>query len=282
MRIFTHINVDLDAVFSVCAARQFLSGARQAEVIFVPADWNGDGLQTCDLALDVQAGGKGIKGSNNGDGLVHSCFAEVVRRYAPQTDQKALCFLVAFVDAQDTHGSALRFLVPQISAEAEAILAVTGINAVLRAMQSYYHNDDERVCQEMGKIFLGMLRSGRARARAAEEADSNKVDILPGGRVAVVNNAREFGTNSKVFARGVEVIVYSEGNNIGIVRDSNSTFHVDHPTVQAVVNEVGELAEWFAHPSGFFFCRGSRKAPAPTPSKVDPWDLADAVARELW
>lgn len=115
MKIFTHFNVDLDAVCSVWAAREFIPGARSAAVEFRPANWDGNGMSEGDLALDMEADGRGIKGEKESDGIVHSCFASIVSQYASPADQAALANLVRFVDAQDSRGSAVKFLAPDAS-----------------------------------------------------------------------------------------------------------------------------------------------------------------------
>lgn len=280
MKLYTHLSVDLDAVCSVWAARQFIPGAKDATVEFRPANWDGNDMTNGDLALDIEAGGRGLKGEKGEGGIVHSCFALIVAKYAPPVDQSALASLVRFVDAQDAHGSAVKFLAPEASREAQEVLAMTGINAVLRALQATHLRNDALVCERMSEILSGMLQAGRARQRAAAEAD--KAKVLDGGKVAIVVNSREFATNGILFEeRGIRVIVYVDGNNLGIIREGSETLRMDHPELRAVVEAAGEASEWFAHPAGFLFCRGSRKAPAKNPSKVNSRTLAEVAAKLL-
>jgi hypothetical protein len=279
MRIYTHVNVDLDAVCSVWAAREFIPGAGQAPVIFRPANWDGEGLEEGDLALDIPAGGRGIKGEKDADGRVHSCFATLVKKHASPEDQWALQPLVDFVDAQDTHGSAVKFLAPGLSRRNQAALASTGINAVLRALQSINRQNDLVVCKLMWEILSGLLKSFQARQRAELEAD--RASMFLGNTIALIENAREFSTNGVLFERGVRFILYVDGNNLGLVREGTETLRMDHPTIRRVVENAGEAEEWFAHPAGFLFCRGSRKAPATEPSRVYPKDLIRALSHIL-
>jgi hypothetical protein len=280
MKIFTHFNVDLDAVCSVWAAKQFIPGAQDAAVEFRPASWDGNGMAEGDIAVDIAAGGRGMKGEKGENGIVHSCFALIVAEYASSEDQLALASLVRFVDAQDAHGSAVKFLASEASAEAQATLAMTGLNAVLRAFQAVNPRNDAAVVEKMSEILSGMLQAGRARQRAQAEAD--RAEVLPGGKVAIVVNSREFATNGVLFEeRGVRVIVYVDGNNLGLIRHGDESLRMDHAELRAVVEATGEADEWFAHPAGFLYCRGSRKAPAENPSKVDPRTLAKVAARLL-
>ncbi len=279
MRIFTHFNVDLDAVCSVWAVREFVPGAKDAEVVFRPANWDGAEMEKDDIAVDLSAGGRGLKGKQDENGTVHSCFAEIVAQYATPSDQVALEKLVQFVDAQDAHGSAVKFLVPEASHEAQEVLGMTGLNAVLRALQEANPRNDAVVVEKMSEILSGMLKVGRARQRAVAEAD--RAEVLEGGKVAIVVNSQEFATNGILFDRGVRVIVYVDRNNLGLIRCNGETLRMDHPELRAIVEDAGEADEWFAHPAGFLFCRGSRKAPAKSPSKVDPRVLAETIAHLL-
>ncbi len=280
VKIFTHFNVDLDAVCSVWAARQFMLNSRNVPVEFRPADWNGDEMEDNDLALDIDASGRGLKGRKGEGGIVHSCFASIVAQYASVYDQEALANLVRFVDAQDAHGSAVKFLVPSASREAQQTIAMTGINAVLRALQNTHQRNDALVVLRMSEILSGMLHAGRARERAITEA--NKMEIIAAGTVAIVLNSKEYATNGILFEeRNVRAIVYVDGCNIGLIRHSDESLRMDHNEIVTIVSKAGETNEWFAHSAGFLYCRGSRKAPSSTMSKVNPRELAEAVGNLL-
>ena len=94
MRIFTHVNPDLDALMSVVAARLYYPAARGAEIILKPANWDGAGMDPDDIAVDMEAGGRGMKGEK-GDGVVHSCFALIMTKYAPTAECLALAPVIA-------------------------------------------------------------------------------------------------------------------------------------------------------------------------------------------
>jgi len=274
--IYTHMSVDIDAVASVWAARQFVPGFREAKVEFRPVNWDGTGAAEGSLLLDMSAGTKGVK---DPDGTVHSCFKSLVLAYAPAEARQVLAKLVAFIDAQDAYGSAVRHLAPGIGEEAGEVLAATGLNAVLRAFQWTCRNDDAAVVAKMSEIFSGMFEAGLSRQRAQMEADQARV--FGQGRVAIVENSKEYATNGVLFEQGVEVVVYVDGNNLGVVRRNDVVLRMDHPDIRRVVAEGGEEGEWFAHPAGFLYCRGSRKAPAESPSQVAPAALAEAAAAAL-
>ncbi len=270
------MNVDLDAVASVWAIRTFAEAYMDAEVCFRPANWDGTGLnEDKAVAVDIEAGGKGVKGKKDDDGTVHSCFATIISKLASKNDQEALAPLVTFIDAQDAHGSAVKFLAPEINDEAQQIFSLTGINSVLRAFQSIFPGRDDTVIECMSEIFDGMLKAGRSRQMAKIEA--NEAEILPGDNVAILRNMRHCATSYVLFERGVKAIVYVDGHSLGIFREGSQTLRMDHPQLREIVEQQGELDQWFAHSSGFLFSRGTRKAPATSPSNVDPVKLAETA-----
>lgn len=284
MRIVTHQNVDLDAVASVWAAREYVYGAKNWELVFKPANWNGGDAQPEDLILDIWANGKGIKGEVGKDGAVHSSFATLMKDYAPGEDQFVLRGLISFIDEVDSYGRTVADFFPEASAYSRSILLAVNLVSVFAALKSVHAGPDQDTLtvQRMSEIFSGMLHEGKSYQRGIEEA--KKVEILPGGRVAIVRDVRERSTMGIVFrSQRVAVIVYTDSDGIGLVRSKKSSVNLrmDHPEIRRVVIEAGEEKEWFAHPMGFLFCRGSRKAPVSSLSKVDPNKLALAADRLL-
>jgi hypothetical protein len=283
MRVFTHIHIDLDAAASVWFVRQFLPDARDAEVVFVPANWDGAGMEGGDLALDIRAGSRGIKGSEQADGTIGSCFALLVSRFAPATDQEALRPLSVFVDLQDSKARPVELLARGADESGKKVLDALSPSRVLRALQAVHPRNDALVLERMSEIFSGLLENGRARQRAVVEADH--AELIGTGRVAIVRDAREFATNEILFEeRGVHVIVYVDGHNLGVIRKDTVAWRMDHPVLREVVAAAGEEigdgeGKWFAHKDGFIFARGTRKAPATSRSRVRPEDLAAAAAR---
>jgi hypothetical protein len=284
MKVYTPINPDLDAVASVWAAREFIPGAREAELVFVPTNWDAAEMEEGDLALDINAAGRGIKGTQHADGTVGSCFVLLMSRYAPADDQWALHSLQRFVDAQDSTESAVKSLAPYAYESERRVLADTGINAVLLALQGVHPRNDTLVMERMAEIFSGMLQTGRARQRAVIEA--NRAELIGDGQVAIVRDNQECATNAILFERGVRVIVYVDGHNIGVVREGSMTLRMDDPALVEVIHAAGEElgdgdGSWFAHSAGFVLAWGTRKAPASSASRVCPEDLAMAAAQLL-
>jgi hypothetical protein len=290
MKVYTHENVDLDAAASVWFVQTFIACPyRTAEVRFVSAGWDGAGTEDGDMAVDIRAGGRGIKGEERPDGTVGSCFALLVADYAPRLCRDALRSLVELIDAQDAHGQAVEWLAPEASHKAKTVMADTGLNGVLRGFQAELaeHADDDAldglVVERMSEIFSGMLKVGMARQRAKAEAD--RAELIGDGRVAIVRDKRNMSTNGILFDGGVRVVVCEDGHGISVIRGRGVSLDMTHPNLLAVIRAAGEeygaeQGKWFS-PRDFLLTTGTRKGPATWTSRVRLEDLAAAAARLL-
>ena len=276
-RLFTHMKLDLDAAWSAWATKVFVPRMAQAQVLFMPANWDGAGMTDLDMAVDICAGGRGIKGQQEGT-LVSSAFAMIIQMHASPEDQLALAPFVKFVDAQDMHGSAYEYYLADIAPEVIEIFSRTGLNACFRAAQTMYRNNDPELFRFMSFYFNGLLKTSRSQVRAEEEAVQFAEYIGDDRRVAIMRYARFTGTNHALFRHGVQAIVYVDGFNIGVT-NRKGKIRCDHPLIRAVVEPTGE--KWFIHPAGYVFGNGTRKSPATKPSKVDPFALARAALAAL-
>ncbi|GEM_PF-3608734 len=167
-RVFTHQSVDIDAATSVAAWRKFVDP--EAEIVFVPANFDGSEMRDGDVALDLNAGGRGIKGHYDGT-VVNSCLALIVHDHCTESDKRALAPLVEFVNAQDAHGSAYRHLVPGMDKRVHNILMHCGLNSTLRTLQRIFPNDDRIVVDRMSEIFTGLLAIGRGEVNTESHLD---------------------------------------------------------------------------------------------------------------
>lgn len=286
MNIHTHRSVDLDACASDWAVRQFVPGAKDAITIFHPVKWDGVDMEEGDIAVDIQAGGRGIKGKREDNGRTHSSFACIIETHAPTSDQQALAELVDFIDTQDTYGSFLDKRADGIDDHTRTILRLTGLNAILRYIQRCFPGNDRVVVGRMGEIFSGFLESGRARIQA--RVDVQCAEILSGGTVAVMNDLNFAVLHVLFEEKDVRIVVFVKGDNIVVYRANDETVRLNHPLLIEVIERAGEEAveeprsgQWFYHSAGFRLSWGGSKAPAETKSGVDPYDLARACVRAL-
>lgn len=281
--VVTHQHPDLDALASVWAARTFIPGYQDAEVAFVPANWDGANLREEDMAVDIIAGGKGFKGEKDGDGTVRSCFAMIMRKFAPRRERKALAPLVDFIDAQDSTGNAVRaFAGDKLTGDQQASLAMASLRSVLEALRtswSKFQDVDQKLAHAFGSIFDGMLRNA-LQAQEVRQKANDMERLGPNGEVAIAIGDEE-GLTGRLFTLGALMVVFVQGNNVGVLRSNQLNIRADHPAVRAVIDEAGETDEWFFHEDGRIACRGTRKAAAADLSTVDVRELAEACLRAL-
>lgn len=274
MKIFTHIHVDADAALSAAFVRAFVPGYATAEVVHVPAFWDGTpgargdlpSFTDGDIAVDIPAGGRGIKGRRDTDGTVHSALELLVGQYCSDEEKKGFKKLVSFVDASDSGAQAW---------DAGTI----ALPQVIAAVKEAGGRDGDHRAVAFAEDFLrGHLSMELSRLRATAEADKAEVVEDGDAKVAIVVGAKERGTNAVLYGSGVHAVVFSDGMNLGATRPPTFNFRLDSEEVKAVV--AGEDG-WFFHPAGFLVARGSFKAPATSPSRVDPRALATAVAQTV-
>ena len=163
-KLYTHMgDWDLDAVTSCAAVLEFVPGMSGAEIVRVSAAWNGEGMEKDAMAVDLPAGGKGIKGARDTEGKIHSALAKIVRIYRSAKDALAIKNLVDFVDCQDAYGSPVKRLLPGADSGTRGILSGSSIGAVLKAFQYANPDDSQTVFLRMREVFQGLLLLGQDR-----------------------------------------------------------------------------------------------------------------------
>ena len=272
-KVTTHCNVDLDAVCSVWAVRNFIPGYSQTPVNFVPANWPGEpGVDHTDhesdhLAVDISAGIKGALGD--------CAFAEIVRTWAPSYARTALAPLVEYVHAQDTTGVAETAL---FGDEGKAMVKF-GINTVLNCLRRSLQNQDESIIEAMSFILDGWYVGAVERSRGEEVAKAalKLAEGMSLKHTVVLEDPAPPATNGVLFDRGAKAIVFQDGMNLGVIRSNQETFDLGRIVQSSDLIPEEEKESWFHHPAGFLSAHGTRKAPATTASAVDPWELGILV-----
>lgn len=294
--IFTHIRPDLDAVSSVWFYKRFvLAKDEEAQLVFVPANWKGEEMEEGDVALDIEAGGRGVKGVKLPDGRVMSCFASLVEKHGTPEVQEILRPVVEFVDAQDStgdaflsilEGSRFRFLGydgfdREIRREdIPASIRIGGLGSMLRVMERLAKGSDAETVRRFSEVLDAIYESGVELREA--DAEAQKAEMI--GSVALVaSGSKNPHLHAKVFGRGARVIVRLDGANLCVVRKDTEKRHLGE-VVKPFIEKVApadEAKEWFYHSAGFLAARGTLKAPATTPSRVDARALANHIAGSL-
>lgn len=269
-RVFTHIYPDLDALSSVWFLQRFII-KKQIEVNFVPASWDGADMGPNDVALDINAGGKGIKGKKTFKGHVHSCFKLLVDRYADNETKIILKSLIKFIDRNDAYGGVnkVKDFNKNKNHQITSFIALSLVMKALRAV----HNSDEMVLSRMMEIFDGIYKINKNSIESYE--DIMKKAIVVGRTVIFPTKVNSYSARGTIFSKGYRAMIYVDGDNIGLL--TSGDLRADSPEVLKVIASAGESGEWFAHPAGYLIARGTRKDPRETGSNVDPYRLATAI-----
>jgi hypothetical protein len=213
------------------------------DVQFVPADYDGSTMQEGDLALDIYAGGKGIKGDK-------SAFSSVLRivdkKYAP-----AFKDVATFIDVYDSTGD-WKFAYGIPNSERIPTMLDT-----FRWMKRTIEHDGVILynwCDIIKGVWLSYNDFNKAKKLA------NKARWV-GRKVALIEGRAPMQTYSILFNIGAEFVIYEDGNNLGVIRSNKSKINLGESLVKW-------FPDWFHHPDGFLSCWGSAKAPKDKPSGV--------------
>jgi len=285
MTLYTHVSVDLDAVASVWYVLNFLAerifGVKKEDIAlkFVPANWDGKELNKNDLALDICAGGKGIKGKQDKDGKVHSCFMLLIEKYGNDQEKAILEDLAYFIDQHDAHGYREAKEFPRSNANIGCFLS---FNDCLHQLKAKFKKDKD-VCRAIFNNFDGFHIIKKDEIFNKDDVFKN-IEIVGETAILVKSNNKTHCASKIIFERDYQAYVYINEDSIGIrVRDT-ALVRADHPYIVEVIKEANEKIGrdgWFLHPAGYLACWGSKKSPAQKPSRVDPYKLAKAYNRAL-
>ncbi len=265
--IYIRDPLDLDSACAVWAIRQFCD--KNAGFRFRPPNWDGVNFKEGDVAVNLEAGGKGMKREWDEDDKAHTFFVYILRSHATNGDIAALGSVIPSVEASPENG----------------MLITTGgvidLLLIFKALQSGVQKKKGRqrvVVARIGEILSGVLQ--RSRALQHVIANQYEIEMAEGEQVALVFNTKVSGMTRLLLERHkLRAAVYVAGNNIGVVRAEKEEVRMDHPDIKAVPESVGE--KWFSEMHGTIFAHGTRNCPARRPSRVDPHELVAAVARVL-
>ena len=238
------------------------------------ANWDGNGIRSGDIALDMHAGGHGIKGETDPDGTVHSCAATILNTFAPQIAQEALKPFIAYIDAHDAFGRAVSYLFPEMELDEARQFGSIAFGSIVLAIRNQNEHRIHETVRTVIKIFNGIIEKYQSKALA--RIDAKKATILSEGRIALAMNLHH-GVPSVLFAEGAQFVIFVNGYRMGIIRAHGNTCPTSHPRVQQYVRKCKEESEWFAHTSGFLYARGTKKVVVKSPSSVDPHKLAQVL-----
>lgn len=282
VKIFTHVSVDIDAAASVWFTLRFILGKteKDVDIIFKPANWDGKEMERGDFALDINAGGKGIKGGRRKNGKIGSCFMSLFKKTnLDPAEKEVLGPLARFIDGHDSGG--VEFW-RDMDVPAKNRLGFFSFVGLLTVLNGYHvRHDDYEACL---KFFdnLDNYLDLEASFRREREKTEDAIEVF--GKVALNRNPKVRINSSLLNKHGFKAVIYVDKFNIGVLT-KGTDFRADDKFIRQFVSshgeEIGTGEKWFAHPDGRLFCRGSRKSPVFSPSKIDPVELAEAIASHL-
>lgn len=305
-KIYTHLYGDLDSLASIWFASRFLrkeggkiiflpfskEKEKEEEIVFVSANWNGYELRENDLALDITAGGYGIKGDIDSQKKVHSCFFKLVNEYGDDETKNVLFVLAKAIDkhdAKDTSDQAYSVYSPPSNLDEKYPKCFDRFFSTFCYAKSgigdkNLEDESDKKLKDFIFIYLdGFYQSRIDKLTSKKDVLENTIKV---GEVAIFvrkENKNRISNRNELFnLLGFSAKVYVDGNHLGIViKDDlvDSGMRADHPYIREVVKKVGEIDQWFSHESGFLYCWSCEKAPRNKLSKVDPYELALAFER---
>lgn len=181
-RVFTHCSGDMDSYHSAAAVTEFVDGFQNAQIVFVSGSYNGKTMRPSDMAVDINAGGKGIKGTLDLSGTRHSSFKYIIDNFAPKADQDALAMVVTYIDTVDAYGPQTSDILG-IPRHLNKLFQTISINGLMRGFQALYKDSDRKVYKMVKENFRAMLAYGRMmsvkkRGKKSAHEDTRNIKIF--------------------------------------------------------------------------------------------------------
>lgn len=148
----THEGYDLDNLLSIILGKEIFN-APNAKVTHVNANWPGPVPENA-VALDICAGGAGIKGDNSSG--VGSVASLIMERYGSAQQQERLGNLCNYVEALDSYGNPAAMIAPTITRDDKAFLMALGPNGVMKAILAGCYKKEDILIQKFTHAIQGM------------------------------------------------------------------------------------------------------------------------------
>jgi len=270
--VYTHVNVDLDNASSIALMMLHNKEISLENIKLVPSSWEPgpDGLKPGDLAIDIFAGGHGIKGKDlliNNENKLGSAFTLILENMIDKgVYYKAFQPLADFLDSLEAVGNWSSFYKDagyKIPSDFPTILQA------FSALKFKFKKDDFKILEHWAIIIEGLLEKELSRERAIKDADRAHW-FAP--HIAYIKNAKEPFTSGVLYHRGAKFLIFERTsiNTLGVRTRPGSKVDLGKHLKEL-------LPEWFHHPSGFMSCWGSDKAPQESPPQIEAETLADYV-----
>lgn len=290
IRIFTHQNPDLDAISSAWFVSRFMYPLTEIELVFVSASYRGTSINGNDIAVDIEAGGKGIKESIDKNGIKHCCFYTLFKKMnLSSRDYQALNPLVILIDKKDIYGNIAS--APQDKkwdkSDSEAFDKIKALSLCLNTFKTSYNNNDEKVCLVMFDLFDGFFKKNIEFQLLKAEIEKKTYNC---GHLVIVETSLDLSVAKLVFNDAnnkAYLYLNTNSNSMGVYIGNDlykEGFRIEREAATAIIEKLGEkigggLDEWFCHQDGFLLSWGTRKDSRPYPSKIKPQELALEISK---
>jgi uncharacterized UPF0160 family protein len=272
LKIVTHSFSDLDAILSMYLVETFLiPETEKAELFFLPANTPKEDLENFDFVVDMGKVYDPEKGRFDHHGnFTNESAVSLLKKYLDKMKIKTFLEpLLEYVHHQDLSGNYVR----EIVGRKNEVLEFTSLHNILCSLRNARKSDLE-IYLFFKEIFNAL--SERKKALSEVEKNISKVVSFPHPSIAIIDGGTGLETVYvwEEFPQ-VKIVIYRDGNNIGLIRRDGE--EIDLTKLQQYIDEEG----WFFHITGFIAARGTKKAPADSPSKYKPDDLAK-IALDLF
>ncbi len=269
--IHTHQKADSDAFSSVAAYKRYaIPAGHETNVKFVPAGTKTN-LEATDVFLDIDGG---MKGRKETDGRTHSSFRQIMEVYAPPEEREALKYLIEYIDSIDTYGPAE--LLKKLDAETAKTISENTLRELLESLRYSNLKTDHDILTVFEEMFSGLLERGRLRIAASQEVA--RAEFPFGPTIAIVKEKKNPFTVDLLFEKGAQVVIYTDGNNIGVLRKDGAELNLK----ELLEVEIGsQESGWFFHDHGFMAARGTFKNPSTSKSKITPEIIAEILRKNI-
>ncbi|MFA5947303.1 MAG: hypothetical protein WC813_04795 [Patescibacteria group bacterium] len=306
-RINTRCGVNMDTAFSVALVGCLVPEFENAEIFFRDAGWSWQ-MGPMEVAIDLDAGGVSFMAEPDSEGRVRSTFDLIRKTYGPQANDKrvvdALEPLAQYLDNQKAYGSeGIRMIAPSLTeADAENVsdFTLAGVfrresrairGRAKRLGESPEWADYQIVCwarDHLREYISEKISYMNAEANVVRAIHRKKIIMQEGGAVALCLDPIKFVQEVLFRNYGIRaVVIVEDTDNIVVRRKDSEQTRMDHLFIREVLGRFGEKIgngqnDWFSHPSGFLLAwqtrRGEQRGRG---TKVDPWDMAEAVERAI-
>ena len=269
--IHTHQFVDSDAVASVWAYKRYAIPKEQNVTVQFATAEKKRGLQPTEVFLDIDGG---IKGEKEDDGKTHSCFKHLLDIYAPPDEREALKYLVEYINRIDTRGPGN--LLKELGGESAKIISENSLREIIESLRHSRLRKDGDICSVFEEIFNGILERGRL--KVAAEKEIARAEFPFGTDIAIIRERKNPFSVDLLFERGTKIVIYTDGNNIGVIRRDGEEFSLK----DLLENKLGsQESGWFFHDHGFLAARGTFKNPSGSISSIKPEEIAKILKDKI-